>query len=163
MIIRQATEADYDGIHGLVQKAFETAKVSSGTEQDFVRELRQGRHIPELELVAEDGGALIGHVMLTGVTVRDGGAGTESQLLAPLSVVLERRNAGVGAALMREGLDRARALGHASVILVGDPAYYAHFGFRPAAPITYPGVPGEYTLACELVPGALCGVAGSVG
>ncbi len=76
MIIRQATEADYDGIHGLVQKAFETAKVSSGTEQDFVRELRQGRHIPELELVAEDGGALIGHVMLTGVTVRDGGAGT---------------------------------------------------------------------------------------
>ena len=122
MIIRQATEADYDGIHGLVQKAFETAKVSSGTEQDFVRELRQGRHIPELELVAEDGGALIGHVMLTGVTVRDGGAGTESLLLAPLSVVLERRNAGVGAALMREGLTdfrlRLRGEGEAVVVSV---------------------------------------------
>ena len=162
MKIRQAAEADYEGIHALVQKAFETAKVSSGTEQDFVLELRQGNHIPALELVAEEGGALIGHVMLTGITIRNGGAETESLLLAPLSVALERRNAGVGAALMREGLGRAKALGHASVILVGDPAYYARFGFRPAAPISYPGVPGEYTLAHELVPGTLAGVAGSV-
>ncbi len=163
MIIRPATDADYDPIHELVKTAFQTAKVSDGTEQDFVRELRKGKYLPELELVAEEDGALIGHVMLTGTTIRNGDDVTETLLLAPLCVALERRNKGIGAALMREALGKAKTLGHVSVVLIGDPAYYGRFGFRALPAITYPGVPALYTLTRELVPGALSGVAGTIG
>lgn len=163
MIIRQATSADYDRIHELVETAFQTAKVSDGTEQDFVLELRKGKYIPELELVAEENGRLIGHVLLTGTAIRDGSTSTETLLLAPLCVALERRNEGIGAALTREALGKAKTRGHVSVVLIGDPAYYGRFGFRAVPAITYPGVPAQYTLACELVPGALSGVAGAIG
>lgn len=163
MIIRQATNADYDCIYELVKTAFQTAKVADGTEQDFVLQLRKGKYIPELELVAEEDGALIGHVMLTGTAIHGDGNVTETLLLAPLCVALERRGKGVGAALMREALGKAKTLGHASVVLIGDPAYYGRFGFRSVPAITYPGVPAQYTLTCELVPGALSGVAGTIG
>ena len=160
--IRQARPADYDSIYAFVRTAFETAKVSDGAEQDFVLDLRQGGFIPELELIAEEDGLLIGHIMLTRAFIRRDGASFGTLLLAPLSVALERRSRGVGAALVREALGRAKTLGHTSVVLVGDPAYYGRFGFRAAAPVTYPGVPGGYTLACELVPGALSGVSGDI-
>ena len=42
------------------------------------------------------------------------------------------------------------------------PGYYGRFGFHSAASISYPGVPGEYTLACELTPGALRNISGAI-
>ena len=52
MTIRTAREADFPAIRALVQAAFATAKVSDGTEQDFVLELRRrDTYRPELELV----------------------------------------------------------------------------------------------------------------
>ena len=144
MTIRQATPEDFDAIYSLVKTAFQTAKVSDGDEQDFVLKLRKGRYIPELELVRENGGCF----------------GT--LLLAPLSVALEWRAKGIGAALIREALAKAAALGHSSAVLIGDPGYYGRFGFHSAASISYPGVPGEYTLACELTPGALRNISGAI-
>ena len=41
MTIRPAQAGDYSQIYSLVQTAFATAKVSDGTEQDFVLELRR--------------------------------------------------------------------------------------------------------------------------
>ena len=40
---------------------------------------------------------------------------------------------------MRHGLDAARAAGHALVLLVGDPSYYAQFGFEDEAGRPVPG------------------------
>ena len=65
-------------------------------------------------------------------------------------------------ALIREGLAKAAALGHSSAVLIGDPGYYGRFGFHSVASISYPGVPGEYTLACELTPGALRNISGAI-
>lgn len=162
MTIRQATPEDFDVIYSLVQTAFQTAKVSDGDEQDFVLKLRKGRYIPELELVAEENGVLIGHIMLTGASIRENGGGFDTLILAPLSVALEWRAKGVGAALIREALAKATSLGHSSAVLIGDPAYYGRFGFHAIPSITYPGVPGEYTLACELAPGALQNISGAI-
>lgn len=152
MTIRQATPKDFDAIYSLVKTAFQTAKVSDGGEQDFVLKLRKGSYIPELELVAEEDGVLIGHIMLTGASIRENSGCFGTLLLAPLSVALEWRAKGIGAALIREALAKAAALGHSSAVLIGDPGYYGRFGFHSAASISYPGVPGEYTLACELTP-----------
>ena len=131
MTIRQATPKDFDAIYSLVKTAFQTAKVSDGGEQDFVLKLRKGSYIPELELVAEEDGVLIGHIMLTGASIRENGGCFGTLLLAPLSVALEWRAKGIGTALIREA-------------------------------ISYPGVPGEYTLACELTPGALRNISGAI-
>lgn len=53
-----AREEDFPAIYELVRTAFQTARVSDGTEQDFVEQLRR-REGFSLELVAERGGALM--------------------------------------------------------------------------------------------------------
>lgn len=162
MTIRQATPKDFDAIYSLVKTAFQTAKVSDGGEQDFVLKLRKGSYIPELELVAEEDGVLIGHIMLTGASIRENGGCFGTLLLAPLSVALEWRAKGIGAALSAKPSPRPPHWGILPAVLIGAPRYYGRFGFHSAASISYPGVPGEYTLACELTPGALRNISGAI-
>lgn len=166
MIIRREHAGEFPRVHELVRAAFETAKVSNGREQDFVTRLRGGdNYIPELALVAEDAGCLIGHVMLTKTVIATGDGPVGTLLLAPVSVVLAHRNRGVGSALIRDGFRLARDMGHASVILVGDPAYYTRFGFRPSVDFGIRNaqeIPDQYVLACELLPGALRGITGTI-
>jgi predicted N-acetyltransferase YhbS len=97
--------------------------------------------------------------------LRIGKAGTPALLLGPLAVHPQRQNLGIGLALMREGLARAKALGHSLVVLVGDEPYYARVGFRrlPRGLLMLPGpFDPERFLYCELVPGALQGTSGMV-
>lgn len=105
---------------------------------------------------------LIGHIILTGASIRENGGCFGTLLLAPLSVTLEWRTRGIGTALIRETLAKAAALGHSSAVLIGDPGYYDRLGPHSAASIPYPGVLDEYTLACELTPDALRNVSGAI-
>lgn len=104
--VRQEREAEFPAIYELIRTAFATAEVSDGDEQDFANRLRiHGNYIPELALVAECQGKLIGHIMLTRTVVtQDDGTPYEALMIAPLSVVLDYRNQGVGSALLKEGL-----------------------------------------------------------
>ena len=158
MTIRPERPEEFPAIHRLAEEAFRTAKVSDGKERDFTDRLRAaGGYIPSPALVAEEEGRLIGRTMLTRTTLRDG---TPVLLLAPLSVVLDCRSRGIGAALVREALRKACGREEQAVVLVGDPAYYGRFGFRRS---TEPGIrntngiPDEYVQVLELVPGALAG------
>ena len=95
--------------------------------------------------------------MLTRTTLRDG---TPVLLLAPLSVVLDCRSRGIGAALVRDALRKACGREEQAVVLVGDPAYYGRFGFRRSTELgirNTDGIPDEYVQVLELVPGALAG------
>jgi predicted N-acetyltransferase YhbS len=94
-----------------------------------------------------------------------GKAGSPALLLGPLVVHPRRQNLGVGLALMREGLARAKAWGHRFVILVGDAPYYARVGFQklPEGKLILPGsVDPERFLYVELVQGALSAAQGLV-
>ena len=104
--VRQEREAEFPAIYELIRTAFATAEVSDGDEQDFANRLRiHGNYIPELALVAECQGKLIGHIMLTRTVVtQDDGTPYEALMIAPLSVVLDYRNQGVGSALLKVGL-----------------------------------------------------------
>jgi predicted N-acetyltransferase YhbS len=118
-----------------------------------------------LALVAEENGLMVGHVMLTRTFFLNDRTRCSSLLLAPLSVKLEFRNRGIGSLLVRRGLDLARARGHQSVFLVGDPAYYSRFGFKASTHWNIKntsGIPDEVVQACELVPDALKGLAGTI-
>ena len=89
--VRQEREAEFPAIYELIRTAFATAEVSDGDEQDFANRLRiHGNYIPELALVAECQGKLIGHIMLTRTVVtQDDGTPYEALMIAPLSVVPE--------------------------------------------------------------------------
>lgn len=85
--------------------------------------------VPELSLVAETDGGIVGHVLLTRVDISSGrGLG-----LAPVGVVPRRQRRGVGSALVRAALEAAATAGERLVVVLGDPAYYGRFGFVPAS------------------------------
>lgn len=164
--IRQATMADYPAIYQLVETAFKTARVSDGTEQDFVENLRKSdNYLPELELVAEVEGVLVGHVMLTKQIIHTASGQRAALLLAPLCVAFDYRNQGIGGQLMTAVFERAVALSHDAVFLVGDPNYYKQYGFRHASELGITNdseIPDEFILGMELVPDALKEVTGSL-
>jgi putative acetyltransferase len=54
---------------------------------------------------------------------------------------------GHGSALNREGLQRLCATGAAGCVVLGDPTYYARFGFAPCPPLQFPGVPADHFMA----------------
>lgn len=166
IIIRQTTQTEYAAIGDLIKTAFETAVHRDGNEQNFAAKLRTGEnYIPRLDLTATLDGVPAGHIMLTqtGVTKPDG-TRYDTLMVAPLSVLLEHRCAGIGSALMHEGLRIAAKMGYDSAFLLGDPAYYQRFGYRPAhlCGIVHDSFPAEYLLAKELVPGALDGITGKI-
>lgn len=129
-----------------------------------VYRLRDGLDpVAGLGWVALDGERLVGSIRYWNVRINDT---VTALLLGPLAVAVERQGTGVGALLVQGSLAKAAAAGHRIVVLVGDETYYGRFGFRRdlARALHLPGpVDEDRFLACELVPGALDGVAGLVG
>ena len=124
--------------------------------------LREGRLAARaLSLVARQGETLVGSLRFWHVRAGE----TSALLLGPLAVAHSHRQLGVGAALMGMGLDRAKAIGHKAVILVGDEAYYSRFGFARvhAQGLDLPGWfdPARF-LGLELIHGALACAEGMV-
>ncbi len=105
MEIKKEEPKDYMEIYEIVKRAFHSAEQADGNEQDLVNELRTGEsYIPQLSLVAEENGKIIGHIMFTRAQV-----GTVDVLaLAPLSVLPEYQKKGNGTALIKEGHRIAR-------------------------------------------------------
>lgn len=166
IIIRETAEKDYSTIYDLIETAFKTAEHRDGTEQDFAVKLRESEnYIPALDLTAVKEGQLIGHIMFTStyVTLPDGSR-YSTLMVAPLSVLLEYRNAGVGKALMKEGLCIAEKMGYKTAFLVGDPNYYERFGYRQTDryDIRHKSIPAEYVLVKEITPEALNGISGVI-
>ena len=91
--------------------------------------------------------------------------GRAALLLGPLAVEEHLRGKGVGAGLMQVALNRAELLGHHAVILVGDPEYYARFGFvaDPTRGLHMPAPVERWRfLGVELTPRAIDGAEGVV-
>ncbi len=86
------------------------------------------------ELVAEQDGAVVGHVLLSRSWVDARPALVEVLVLSPLSVAPSHQGGGMGTALVAAALEAARDLGAPAVFLEGSPAYYSSRGFEPAAP-----------------------------
>ena len=166
LIIRQERPSEFQTIYDLVKTAFKTAKVSNGDEQDFVDKLRAGaNYIPELALVAEESGNIIGHIMLTKTYITTGDSRLEALLLAPLCVALEYREKGVGSKLVARSFQLAKNRGFQSVFVVGNPDYYSRFGFKSSVLFGIrhvPPIPDQFVMVYELRNGALLGVNGTV-
>jgi predicted N-acetyltransferase YhbS len=100
--------------------------------------LREGVDpVTGLSFVAVEEGQLRGSIRFWPITI-----GMEkSLLLGPLAVQCDQRGRGIGIALMKRGIEEARAQGHSSIILVGDEPYYVRVGFAALPPgrLRFPG------------------------
>jgi putative acetyltransferase len=159
--VRKETPEDLRAISAVIEEAFGRPE-----EARLVDALRKTTaFVPELSLVAARNGRVLGHVLFHPVTVESAAGSHPALALAPLAVGPECQKRGVGAKLVSVGMERAAALRHGSVIVVGDPEYYGRFGFQPAAPwgIRAPfDVPDAAFMALELKEGTLDSVSGIV-
>lgn len=101
--IRQEQTEDYGAVHKTVELAFKDVEESDHSEPFLVDKLRQtDAFVPELSLVAETDGKIIGHILLTKVEIVSENNSVTSLGLAPVSVLPKYQKQGVGSALIRE-------------------------------------------------------------
>lgn len=150
MNIRQETAEDREAVYEVVRNAFLSAEHADGNEQDLVEALRtSSAFVPELSLVAEEDGAIVGHVLFTRIRIGE----TTQLALAPLSVAPDRQRRGIGSALVREGHRIARGLGFDYSVVLGSDRYYPRFSYAPARRLGIMPpfeVPDEMFMACAL-------------
>lgn len=139
--IREESPRDVAAVEAVTAAAFLSAPHTSHTEQFIVNALRKAGALA-ISLVAEIDGAVVGHVAVSPVSISDGTSHWFG--LGPLSVKPECQGRGIGSQLMREALRFLQLRGAAGCVLLGNPAYYARFGFRPVPSLVLPGVPPEY-------------------
>jgi len=158
--VQDVAAADQQAIEHLLDLSF---GIDRRTKTSY--RLREGSQaVDGLSLVIRDDGVgIAGAISFWPLAI--GEAGTPALLLGPLAVHPKRQNLGVGLALMREGLARAKVRGHRLVLLVGDEPYYGRVGFTklPLGLLLMPGPTNpDRFLYLELQPGALDGVNGMV-
>jgi len=129
--IRPERPEDIDAISAVVEAAF-----GSPVEARLVENLRASDvFVPELSLVAERDGSIVGHVMISGAILRaDDGTEWSVASLAPLAVAPEAQRRGIGSALVKAVTARAEEMGEPLVVLEGSPAYYGRLGFEHSVP-----------------------------
>ncbi len=159
--LRPERSGDETAIYEVNRQAFER-----DVESKLVDAIRgSAGFIPGLSLVAEQAGRIVGHVLFSRAAIRTEAGEIPVLVLAPIAVLPEWQNRGIGSRLIEAGLERAREMGERIVVLVGHPWYYPRFGFKQAIPlgIAYPTpIREEVFMVLELTPGALEGIRGTI-
>lgn len=166
IIIRQESSGDHNNVFNVIKEAFERMEISDHKEQFLVDRLRESSaFIPELSLVAEYLGKIVGHILLTKIEIIKDHDVFKSLALAPISIDPKYQKMGIGSKLIRESHKIAKSLGYKSIIVLGHPKYYLRFGYEQAYNfgIELPfEAPKESCLAIELVENGLVEVSGLV-
>ncbi|RIM37537.1 N-acetyltransferase, partial [Staphylococcus cohnii] len=115
------TENDYDTSLKAIEAAFADVTESNHDEQNLVAKLRNApEYNYELEVVAKNNdGDVVGHIMLSEITVINGTKRYTVLALAPLSVLPEYRNKGLGKALIQAVEERAKTQDYTTIIVLG--------------------------------------------
>jgi predicted N-acetyltransferase YhbS len=160
MKIRAERQDDFKSIAEVTEQAFRQRD-----ECEIIERIRGGEtYVPELSLVAEENGRIVGHIRFSRTQIV-GNEEYETLILGPIAVLPAFQNQGIGAELIIKGLNKARERGFNSVVLVGHPAYYPRFGFEKASKwgITCSfEVPDEVCMAVELRAHSLMGKPGII-
>ncbi|MEN8205700.1 MAG: N-acetyltransferase [Pseudomonadota bacterium] len=130
-------------------------------EAQLVSALRESAtYNRELSLVAELGGRIVGHVLLTRVPLRRDGAEKNVLALGPMSVVPSQSHRGIGSELINASIHLARDKGYGAIVVLGHPEYYKRFGFVPARDLQVScnlPAPEDALTVMEIVAGNLAG------
>lgn len=123
MSIRTATPRDRDAIRFVEEHAF-----GQKAEAGLVDALINNGDVV-LELVAEEEGSVVGHILFSRLYVQSGDKTHPAVALAPLAVEPSFHGTGIGGALIREAHLRLKDAGETLSIVLGEPKYYGRFGY----------------------------------
>jgi putative acetyltransferase len=147
-IVRTEEEADCPAIFAVHRACFPT-----DAEARLVDALRAAGRlvVSHVAVVNEE---IVGHIAFSPVTTESGATGLG---LAPLAVVEEHRQKGIGTHLVRTGILACKTADYGWAVVLGDPAYYSRFGFEPASKFGFSDEfgGGEHFQALELIAGQM--------
>ncbi|MBN1546895.1 MAG: N-acetyltransferase [Syntrophaceae bacterium] len=156
--IREEKPEDIPAIRTVNERAFE--QPAEANVVDKLREVCPGI----LSLVAVQGGKVVGHILFSPAVIEGDGVSIKGMGLAPVAVLPEFQNSGIGSELSREGLRILREQGFPFVIVLGHPDYYPRLGFERASHYgissQWEGIPDEAFMILILDRKAMGGVSG---
>lgn len=124
--------------------------------------------VPELDLVMEKDGILIGQVMYVRASIAlDSGGQLPIMTMGPIGILPEYKRKGHGKALLDFSMSKAKAMGAGALCFEGNIGFYGKSGFKVASTmgIHYYAEPRDavvpYFLCKELEEGYLKGVTGT--
>lgn len=166
LIIRTETPADYRIVEDLTREAFWNVYRPGCVEHYLLHRFRQDRaFIPELSLVLELDGKIIGHVMYVhSVIYGDDGSTIPVMTFGPISIAPEYQRQGYGRLLLEASMAKAEEMGAGAIAITGNILVYGKSGFEKGKNlgIRYEEDPAaEYFLVAELKPGYLRNVSGT--
>ena len=169
MNIRLEQPQDYREVENLTREAFWNVYRPGCLEHYVLNQYRSNPDfIPELDLVMEEEGRIIGHVMYSKaeLTLEDGSK-FPIWTFGPISIHPDCKRKGYGLKLMNYSLEKAREMGIGALCMEGNIDFYKNAGFVLASTLNihYHGEPKDadvpYFLAQELIPGYLKGIEGT--
>lgn len=139
--IKNERSGDISSITEVTRLAFLNTEHSSHTEHFIVNALRAQKQLT-LSLIALFNQKIVGHIAISPITITPNVEGWFG--LAPVSVLPEFQNYGIGTQLIQNALAQLREMDSAGCVLLGEPNYYQRFGFKVYSNLILENVPPEY-------------------
>ena len=137
--IRLEEPKDYKTVEELTRAAFDTperaerSKIGCPMEHHMVYRLREKDGIMDLNFVAEMDDRIVGHIIYSNAYIlQPDGSKVDVLNFGPISVWPELQCMGIGSALMRHSIEKAKQHGYKAILFFGHPEYYPRFGFVEA-------------------------------
>jgi putative acetyltransferase len=124
--IREEQPEDREAIREVNIRAF-----AQGHEADIVDDLRRNCN-DLLSLVARMENQVVGHILFSPASIESEARTIQGMALAPMAVLPEFQQRGVGSELVRTGIAELKRRLCPFVIVLGHAGYYPRFGFEPA-------------------------------
>ena len=168
IMIRREVPTDYSAVEHLTREAFWNVYRPGCLEHYVIHVLRKDpAFVPELDLVMEREGQLIGHIMyMRAAITADDGREIPIMTFGPISIRPDLQRQGLGKRLLDYSMGKAAELGVGALCIEGNLDFYGKSGFVVAGTrgVRYHGEPEQeivpYFLLKELRPGFLEGVTG---
>jgi putative acetyltransferase len=156
--IREENKEDYDAVRIVNDRAFGTPE--EGRIINTLRNVCQ----ETLSLVAVSDEKIVGHIFFSPVTIDHGDTQIIGMGLAPMAVLPEFQNQGIGSLLVKEGIQRIKKTDCPFIIVLGHPHYYPRFGFERASiyglKTQWEDIPDEAFMVIILNKSVMSGVSG---
>ena len=167
-IIRQERKEEQRAVEHLVRESFWNVYRPGCLEHYVLNQLRDDpAFVPELDLVMEKDGQLIGQNMFMRAVIKtDDGRVIPIMTMGPICIAPAFKRQGYGKKLLDTSLEKAAQLGCGALCFEGNIDFYGKSGFSFARTygIRYHGLPegadDSFFLCRELKPGYLAGVSG---
>ena len=164
--IRRETPADHRTTETLTREAFWNVYRPGCYEHYVLHTFRTDpAFVPELDLVMEQDGRIIGHIMYVRSAIQtDDGRTIPIMTFGPISIAPALKGRGFGTILLRHSMEQAEKLGAGALAITGNIGFYGKSGFVPGRElgIRYAETAdADYFLVAELEPGFLSGITGT--